>query len=72
MTLPALDTLGVCGGETTEITTVGALLFRSPVATGIALGYASERITGLKNNALVIGATNLFVDATPRNQSDEP
>jgi hypothetical protein len=41
------------GGETIEVTSWGILLFSSPVGSGVSLGYSRERVTGLKNDALV-------------------
>lgn len=63
MKLPPAIPTGRSAGETIEVSTVGFLVFSSPVGSGIALGYAREQVTGLKNNALVIGAPNGMLGA---------
>jgi hypothetical protein len=35
------------------VTTLGLLVLSSPAATSVQLGYASDRIVAVRNNALV-------------------
>jgi len=65
MTIPPATTPAGSAGETIEVSTVGLLLFSSQVGTGISFGYAREQMTGLRNNALLIGAPNVFPGAIP-------
>jgi hypothetical protein len=41
------------GADRLEVSAVGLLIVSNPAATSISLGYASERITAVRNNALV-------------------
>ena len=58
--IPAADEESA--GYTVDVSAVGALLFISPVQSGIALGYGRERSTVLKNDVIVI--ENLEDDST--------
>ena len=53
MTIPAAIPLGQRGAETLEVTTIGLGILSTQGGGGISLGYTSDRITWLKNNALV-------------------
>ena len=53
MKLPRSTPAGALAGETMELNVVGLLVYSSPVGAGLALGYAKEQVTGLKNNVLV-------------------
>lgn len=72
MTIPPATTPNGSAGETIDVSTVGLLLFSNPVGTGLALGYARERVTGLKNNTLVIGAPDGFPGMMPRRRGGQP
>ena len=68
MKLPASTPPGALAGETIELNVVGLLVFSSPVGGGVALGYAREQITGLKNNVLVLNAPDCPVGPTDRHR----
>jgi hypothetical protein len=53
MTVPAAIAVQRRGGELLEVTTLGLLVMSSPATTSVSLGYASERVTTVRNNALV-------------------
>lgn len=53
MTIPAAIPEQRRGADRLEVTALGLLVVSNPAATSIALGYASERITTVRNNALV-------------------
>jgi hypothetical protein len=65
MRLPPAVTPNGSAGDAIEVSGIGLLLFSSPVGTSVTLGYAREQVTGLRNNALVIGAPGGFAGATP-------
>lgn len=41
------------GADSLQVTTLGLLVLSSPAATSVQLGYASDRIVAVRNNALV-------------------
>jgi hypothetical protein len=53
MTVPASIPQGQRGADSLEVTTVGLLLLSTPAGGSLSVGYASERITTVRNDALV-------------------
>lgn len=53
MTVPGAIPDDKRGGETVEVTSFGLTVLTAPTASRISLGYASDRITTLRNNAVV-------------------
>ena len=53
MTVPASIPQRQRGADSLEVTTVGLLLLSTPAGGSLSLGYASERITTVRNDALV-------------------
>ena len=53
MTVPSAIPDGKRGGETLQVTSFGLTFLTAPTASRISLGYASDRITTLRNNAVV-------------------
>jgi hypothetical protein len=53
MTIPPALAAEQRGADFLQVTTVGALVLSSPAGTSVQLGYASDRITAVRNNALV-------------------
>lgn len=51
--IPSALAAGRSGGDSVEVRTLGMLFFSGPTASGLSLGYASERVTVLRNNAVV-------------------
>lgn len=52
MTVPAMPA-GQRGADSLEVSALGLTLVSSPAGRSVSLGYSSERITALRNNALV-------------------
>ena len=46
---------GESAGAAVDVSTLGVLVFRSPISLGVSIGYTRERLVGLKNNVLVRG-----------------
>lgn len=53
MTIPASIPQGQRGADSLEVSAVGLLLLSTPAGGSLSLGYASERITTVRNDALV-------------------
>jgi len=53
MTIPAAIPHDRRGADSLQVTTLGLLILSGPAATSVQLGYASDRITAVRNNALV-------------------
>ena len=53
MTIPAAIPEHRRGADRLEVSALGLLIVSNPAATSVTLGYASERITAVRNNALV-------------------
>jgi hypothetical protein len=53
MTIPASIPQEKRGADSLQVTTLGLMILSSPAAASIQLGYASDRITAVRNNALV-------------------
>jgi len=53
MTVPSAIPDEKRGGETLQVTSFGLTVLTAPTASRISLGYASDRITTLRNNAVV-------------------
>lgn len=41
------------GADSLEVKALGLLVLSSPAATSVSFGYSSERVTAVRNNALV-------------------
>ena len=41
------------GADTLEVKALGLLIVSGPAATSVSLGYSTERLTAVRNNALV-------------------
>lgn len=52
MTLPAMP-VEARGADMLEVQALGVLLLSSPAGNSVSLGYSSERITALRNEARV-------------------
>jgi hypothetical protein len=46
---------GPTAGDVIGVQTLGLTVYQTPIHSGLALGWHSERTAALKNNALVIG-----------------
>jgi hypothetical protein len=46
---------GPTAGDVVGVQTLGLSIYQTPIHSGIALGWHSEKTAALKNNALVIG-----------------
>ena len=46
---------GPTAGDVVGVQTLGLSIYETPIHSGIALGWHSERTAALKNNVLVIG-----------------
>ena len=46
---------GPTAGDVVGVQTLGVALYHTPIHSGIALGWHSEKTAALNNNALVIG-----------------
>lgn len=64
MRLDPSGTADAYAGDTIDLTTFGILIFTSPLGGGVALGYAHEQATALKNHALIFGAPGGFPGST--------
>jgi hypothetical protein len=53
LTIPGPGDPRELAGESVHLSTVGILLFTSPVQSGFSIGYSNEKMTGLRNNVLV-------------------
>ena len=53
MTIPPALAAEQRGADFLHVSTVGLLVLSSPAATSVQFGYASDRITAVRNNALV-------------------
>ena len=42
------------GGETVSISTVGVLIYTTPIHSGLSIGFSREKVTGILNNVLAI------------------
>ena len=53
MTIPAAIPQAQRGADRLDVTSVGLLVVSNSAGTSVTLGYAQERITSVRNNALV-------------------
>lgn len=53
LTIPPAIAARERGADALHVTTLGLLVLSSPAASSVQLGYASDRITAVRNNALV-------------------
>lgn len=53
MTLPPAFAQAQRGADSLQVSALGLLILSGPAGSSVSLGYASERITAVRNNALV-------------------